>query len=423
MSFSAHTSSVAQTSTRKFTLGLAAILTLAACDAPAPAPEEASQLAGESTAPAIPRANWAPPKVIDLHEPDDLPMHTIEVGQPNIYPRCHELFEPEGEPGAWPLDVDAAATTLFGCEPEATLTLSEPPLRFVAYALPRSHGSRATDLRLAAYNPSGELQWHKAIDRQHQGDNFTANFRGSYLTQVDGKFICAGTRWQGGTQALCTRQDGSEVIFDGIMNFWSGIDLVGAGPALVGADINGLTLRYPFTGVEMRHRAFGARGGRSAFYASSSTHVFFVPADGDPILSAWNLETLQIDWQLELPDNPQPNSGETFEELGLLIFKIDDTLYAIDTARGQQRLALNVGSDNPSLAATDTELIVLVRRSEAPPLLAALNPETGTATWAALGPRGSLDVGVDADRIFTRSVRALREISLKASAQQAGAHD
>ncbi|TXD38940.1 hypothetical protein FRC98_00635 [Lujinxingia vulgaris] len=407
---------------RTLILSLSAALTLLACDAPTDT-QPKSATSETSAEPRIPQITWAPPEPIDLQDPDALPMHATDVGQPTLYPRCHELFEPEGSPRAWPLDHDEADATLFGCEPEASLTLNEPALRLVAYSLPRPADSRATDLRLVAYDEAGELLWHQRIDRQHQGDNFTANFRGSFLTRVDQQFICAGTRWQGGTQALCARQDSGEVIFDGTMNFWSGIDLVGVGPALVGADINGLTLRYPFTGVEMRHRAFGQRGGRTAFYASSPTHVFFVPADGEPVLSAWNLETLEVDWQLQLPGKPQSNSGQTFPALGLLIFKIDDTLYALNTADGAQKFALNVGVDNPSLATTDDALLVLLRRSDAPPLLTALNPREGVATWSALAPRGALDVGTDGSRIFTRSVRALREITLKKPAPQAGTDD
>ncbi|RDV39980.1 hypothetical protein DV096_05305 [Bradymonadaceae bacterium TMQ3] len=403
-------------------MSLSAALAFVACDAPADS-QGASAPSDDVAVSEIPQATWAPPEPVDLRNPDALPMHPTEVGQPTLYPRCHELFEPEGSPRAWPLDHDEADATLFGCEPEAALTLSAPPMRLVAYSLPRPTDSRATDLRLVAYNDTGELLWQQRIDRQHQGDNFTANFRGSFLTHVDQKFVCAGTRWQGGTQALCAHQDSGEVIFDGTMNFWSGIDLVGVGPALVGADINGLTLRYPFTGVEMRHRAFGARGGRTAFYASSPTHVFFVPADGDPVLSAWNLETLEIDWQLTLPDKPQPNSGQSFPSLKLLVFKIGDTLHALSTTDGTQRITMTVGVDNPSLATTDDALLVLVRRSDAPPLLTSLDPRTGLATRAALAPRGALAVGTDGPRIFTRSVRALREITLKTPPPRANSDD
>lgn len=403
-------------------LSVSAALALVACDAPTDA-QATSDPTEDVADSAIPQATWAPPEPVDLRDPDALPMHPTDVGQPTLYPRCHELFEPEGSPRAWPLDGDEADATLFGCEPEAALTLSDPPMRLVAYSLPRPADSRATDLRLVAYNNAGELLWHRRIDRQQQGDNFTANFRGSFLTRVDQQFICAGTRWQGGTQALCARQDSGEVLFEGTMNFWSGIDLVGVGPALVGADINGLTLRYPFTGVEMRHRAFGARGGRTAFYASSPTHVFFVPADGEPVLSAWNLQTLEVDWQLPLPDKPQPNSGRSFPSLDLLVFKIDDTLYALNTGDGTQKLAMTVGVDNPSLATTDDALIVLVRRSDAPPLLTILDPQRGVATRAALAPRGALAVGTDGPRILTRSVRALREVTLKTPAPRANSDD
>ncbi|RAL24831.1 hypothetical protein DL240_01060 [Lujinxingia litoralis] len=365
---------------------------------------------------------WAPPEVIDLRQPEGLPMQAISIGKPTIYPRCHELFEPEGNPGAWPVEADQAHPALFGCEPEAWLELADPELRLVAYALPRPETGSATDLRLSAYNGAGELLWHRTLSRQHQGKNFNANFRGSFLTRVDGRFICAGTRWQGGTQALCAHQDSGEPIFEGTMNFWSGIAPVGVGAALVGVDINGITLRYPFSGVEMRHRKLEGRGGRTAFYAHTSTHVFFVPGEGDPVLSAWNLETLQLDWQLPLPGRPQPRSGETFEDLGLLVFKLDEHLYALETATGKQRLNLAVGPDNPSLASSAQELLVMVRRSDAPPMVASLNPADASANWAALGPLGSLALSAEGPRIFTRSVRAVREIT-PADGAQAGAHD
>src|SRR5690606_15057460 len=129
---------------------------------------------------------------------------------------------------------------------------------------------------------------------------------------------------------------------------------VGLDNSLFSAGIKGLTRRYPFNGVEMRHRDFEQPGGRGSLYTSDDKSLYSATGTPDSILSSYNLPDMSLRWQLQLPNKPQTSYHHILPAHDLLLIKIDDTLYGIDTQLGNVRFALTIGIDHPPIAANDT---------------------------------------------------------------------
>ena len=340
---------------------------------------------------------------------DDLEIE-LDVSDSELFSSCRAIFEDEdGDILAWPVAPEETAVTIFGCNPDGYLKFDDGR-RAIAYEVPIEDEERATNLRLVLYDADGAVEWSQLMDRSHHTRNFAANYRGSFLTALDDRLICVGTRWNTTTQALCARFETGNAVFDDEMNFFAGVMPFAYGDALISADIDGITQRYPFTGVEMRHRSFPERGGRAGFYATDEERIFFVPSRGDAILSGWDLESLREIWRADLSDLPHGGYARTSPKDKLLLFVVDGTLFGLDTDTGEKRMAFAVDDDRPSIAFGDDEFYVLHRRLDDPPLLFAIDPDNGDLRWVARAPAGSLDIEYDDGAIMTRTVRTVRKV-------------
>lgn len=387
-----------------FCLAVAAIL--AGCETDPAPPDEAPP--AKSPAIEITLDEVQALDALDLSQTHPETLRRLESGEAQLFGPCREYFEENGRFVDWPFDDDQSAPALFGCDPEASLLLDDGT-RAIAYPKKMADHERATNLQVLIFAPDGALKWHHLIDRSSQAPNFAANFRGSFLTAVEDSLICAGTLWQGSTQNACIRQDNGEVVFDGPLNFWAGLEPFGFDGSLFSTDIKGITRRYPFRGTEMRHRDLEGRGGRAAFYATDHERIFFVPAEDTPHLSGWDLKEMRRIWRVELPDRPRVTFAPVSPEHRLLLLKIGERLYGFDTYSGTPRMALDVGPAHPPVAFSNDELFLLIRRGDEPPLLYALDPDDGSILWSALAPSGALQIAYD-QGLWTRSVRAVRPI-------------
>lgn len=382
-----------------------------------------SALDGPNTMPGTvqgpPARAWEAPRagenLVDLSALDASLRREITLAPAERFAPCHEIFEPAGAPTApFPLTDDARRPlALVGCEPEAYQVLDDAT-RLLAYAVPTG-APPAADLRLVAYAADGALKWHARLDRSENARNFRANFRESFIVALEERLVCFGTLWQGGTQMSCQNAQTGEAAWTGMMPFWAGVAPRGDQMSLVSADLNGLTRRYPYSGVEMRSRAFGNFGGRTSFYASSGAHVFFSSASAQSTaLTAYRIDDFEPAWRLALPGHPTPHWQAVFDDLNLLLLKIDQTLFAVDTDAGQALWGVGVGDDEPPLVARGGRLYLLVRRDAEPNLLVELDPRSGKVQWAAETPLGTLKLRVVEDTLMLQSVRAVQQVLLDA---------
>ncbi len=404
------------------TLVIGSLTGLAACDlfkSDAPTPTNVQT----DTADQSKTQKWSVPEVPaadkNLLAPAPFQTFLLAPGEPEIFPRCHEIFENTGTPKDWPWTPEATkeattkeAAALFGCSPEA-YQIEPDGSRFIAYGIPNLDTHDASNLRFVAYTTDGKVRWHYLMDRSEQALNFAANFRGSFIARPSDKLICVGTLWEGGTQTACiddtaTDQPQPEPIWTGNMNFWAGTKPIGIDNSLFSADIKGITRRYPFNGVEMRHRDFDLIGGRGSLYTADLKSLYFAPGTTDAILSAYNLPDMSLRWQLQLPDRPQTSYHHILPAHDLLLIKIDDQLYGIDTQTGKVRFALTIGVDHPPIAANDTHIYLLLRRPDLANLIYQLDPKTGRVLQVATTPTGTLDMAVNKQTLMFRSVRAVR---------------
>lgn len=397
-------------------------ISLGACDS---SPKNAEKIAPAATDAATSqnhRKEWSVPDVPaaekNLLDPAPFQTFSLAPGDPEIFPRCHEIFEDTSQlpatPRDWPWTVHTTkeSAALFGCSPEA-YQQNPDGSRHIAYGIPNPDTHDASNLRFVAYNPDGKVHWHYLMDRSEQALNFAANFRGSFIARPSEKLICVGTLWEGGTQTACIDDSAAdklqpEPVWTGNMNFWAGTKPVGLDNSLFSADIKGLTRRYPFNGVEMRHRDFEQPGGRGSLYTADEKSLYFAPGTPDSILSAYNLPDMSLRWQLQLPNKPQTSYHHILPAHDLLLIKIDDTLYGIDTQLGNVRFALTIGVDHPPIAANDTHIYLLLRRPDLANLIYQLDPKTGRVLQVATTPTGTLDMNIDKQTLMLRSVRAVR---------------
>lgn len=337
------------------------------------------------------------------------------LGESERFPACREIFEEAGAPRAeFPLkDPQLRALTLGGCGVEATQTLDDGA-RLIAYSLPEAEGD-GKDLRLLYYAENGELLWHATMDRGENAENFRANFRSSFIAPMLPRMVCFGTLWQGGTQAHCVKAESGERVWGGTMGFWAGVEPQPVGTSMVSAGVSGLTQRYPYSGVEMRTKKFEATGGRSSLYLSDDEAIYFATSKaGAPRLSSYHIEDFDVNWTRGLPGEPLPNWGASSAELGVLLLKIDETIYALDREGGAPLWALRVGDDRPALAFHGGNIFSLIRREEQPNLLLKLDPKSGDIAWVAESPAGALELVSVEEELMLKSIRALQRVDLAA---------
>ncbi len=362
------------------------------------------QTGGESALEA-----WEAGEAVDLLEPDDEKRREIELAEPSKYPDCRELFEPEGEPLELFLpDREDPPMAVAGCRPEAYERREDR--RFVAYSL-RGDDAESGDMRVLSYEDDA-LAWSARIDRSAHADSFTANYRTSFLAPLLPRLVCAGTLWEGSTQVVCWKAETGERVWGGELDFWSGIPLQGRETSLHGADISGLTRRYPYSGVEMRRHDFEHRGGHGALYATDGTRLFFAPeVEGSARLTAYGFDAMRPEWRVELPGQPDVGYQRGMHpQLGLGLVKIDEALFAFDLSEGDLRWRAHVGANRPSTAASEQRLYLLVRRSEESNLLYALDPASSEVAWYAPVPTGTLEVDRVDGRLILRSVHAIQRL-------------
>jgi len=338
--------------------------------------------------------------------------HELKLEESRRYEPCHRLLELDAEPRA---ELDMNDTELWemliGCGADAWTKADG--VRYVAYATdPIGPDTEETDLRFVAWDADGARKWSVLIERRHQGKNFVANYRQSFVTIPGARHACAGTLWEGGTTAACVNRQNGEVDWSGRMAFWAGLAPIGLEDVLYVADISSLTRRYPFSGVEMRARELDGTGGRAAFYASDGSHLYFAPARAEePRLIKYSLSDMEPLFRRGLPDNPR--SGFAFaiaeHDVVLMLFE-NEGLLAIDSKSGDVLWRLDVGKDRPSVAWNSSKIFVLHRvPGELNPLY-AFEPRTGRVLYRAETPAGTLHVHASDDKVILRSVRAIRPV-------------
>jgi outer membrane protein assembly factor BamB len=363
---------------------------------------------------------------LDQNKLDDLTEKTLTLTDAQKFPDCHLILEPDGAlEQSFPFaDPATRALKLAGCDPEA-YHVSDAGTRYLAYAVPAE--GPGWDMRLAAYAPSSgsqanELQWHYRLDRSENAKNFTANFRRSFIAPLLPRLVCAGTLWEGGTQAACLDAETGQEKWTGMMKFWAGISPQPLANAMNAATLSGLTRRYPYSGVEMRFHRFEQNGGRSAYYATDGKRLFFVPREGssessesaepdEVTMTAFDLSSFEPAWHLELPSQPQGSWEYASGELGVVLFKIDQTIYAASAASGEVVWGATIGEDEPPVAARGGKLYMLVRRETDPNLLFEIDPKSGQISWYAKAPTGTLEIEAIEDSLILRSVRAVQEVN------------
>jgi outer membrane protein assembly factor BamB len=405
--------------------------------------------------PSVVTHTWPAPEAVDLTRLEGLTEKTLSLTDAQKFPDCHLIFEPEGVVEEnFPLkDPQTRTLKLAGCNPEAH-RFGDDGTRYVAYAVPADGPS--WDLRLAAYAQSGkaksgkaksgkaksgkaksgkaksgksqsdklqsdQLMWHYRLDRSENAKNFAANFRRSFIAPILPRLVCAGTLWEGGTQVACVDASDGQEKWTGMMKFWAGISPQPFDNAMNAATLSGLTRRYPFSGVEMRFRRFEENGGRAAYYATDEKRLYFVPSPGtsesgqpnqgeDVVMTAFDFASFEPVWRLELSSRPRPTWAHAFAELGVVLFKSDETIYAADSETGELLWAATIGEDEPPVDARGGKLYMLVRRKVDSNVVFELDPRSGKVNWYALAPTGTLDLQTVEDDLILRSVRAVQRV-------------
>ncbi len=390
---------------------LAAAFVMSSCEGERPPPPKHSETV---SAPIVP---WDEPEPIRDISSATTEVRTLDLADAQKYPECHELLEPNGEVAdPFPLpDPVGRALALASCDIEATLKL-EDGTRIYAWGAPSIGNARATDLHVAAWSADGKLRWTAKMNRTKQSPNWVANFRRSFLTAVGDRHVCFGTLWEGETQGQCVAQDTGEKHWGGSLPFWSGIVPQGAEDGFFVADISSVTKRYPFSGAEMRHLKLPGLGGRAGYYATDGKRLYFATSrEEQPALTAYSFETFDPVWQTPLRENPNAALAYAYPQFELILMKLDDNLYAVDTETGKALWAHRIGDDIPSIAANGDSLFVLNRLPSEPNVLFAIEPRSGSVRWKAETPSGTLRVESIEDELVIGSVRAVQHVPLAAT--------
>jgi hypothetical protein len=375
--------------------------------------EDATAVEEESVESAeMPVEQWQADESLDLRDPPEKKRRDLVLSESKKYPACRELLEEDGEARARLLpdrEDESRALTIAGCQPEASVR--REGRWYIAYKL-AGEETESGDLRMVVYE-DGELVWHGRMDRSQHADSFSAQYRSSFITPLEPRLVCAGTLWEGGTQAACWKSDGSEKVWSGELDFWSALPMQGLETSLHAADISGITRRYPYSGAEMRRIDFEHRGGHGALYMTDGERLMFVPPTEAPKrMTTYSLESMEPTWRVELPGHPDPGYNRHVHprhDLGML--KVDGTVYGFTTRSGELRWALEVGEDRPKTAASGELVYVLLRRGEEPNLLYALQPDSAAIEWYAPVPTGTLHVDWVDGTLTIRSVRAVQRVT------------
>ncbi|MFW5966180.1 MAG: PLuB system PQQ-binding repeat protein [Persicimonas sp.] len=349
-----------------------------------------------------------PPEPRDLTDLEAIEERDVDLSRAERFDECETIFEPEGTPEEHlPVARRELAITLVGCGAEAVRRHDEDWL--IAY--PSSTGDSEVDLRLVRYDKEGRLVWHHLLDRSDHAEDFRAQFDASYIAPLPPDMVCYGTRWIDETSTACLESKTGDPRWEGAIDAWLGIDFRGVDRNLVGATREGITRRYPFSGTEMRFKFFDETGGRAGFYAADSSRLFYVPSDGDDFaMTAYDLESFDPVWRLDLPDRPAPNFEHAFDAFGRVLLIIDETLYAVDSESAEVAWAADIGADDAPLVAVGDRLYLMLRREEDPNVLVALDPEDGRPAWRTELPNGILEVHALDETLLVKSVRAVREV-------------
>ncbi len=354
--------------------------------------------------------SWSAPEPVDVTQPDDESQRSLTLTEAMRLPQCAEIFEPEGSPAeSFPVPKRKRARVLAGCRPEA-YRRDDEGRRWIAYAIPNDAPS-GTDLRILYYDREGALNWSHRLDRTDHANHFEANVRESFVVPLLPHVVCGGTLWAGATQVACLGAQNGEREWQGELAFWSGMPLRGHETSLVGADISGLTQRYPYSGVEMERREFEARGGHAGLYLYGPNHLLLAPDGGGPKrLTAYTFDRFERQWRTKLPGHPDSNYNDgVFPELDIAVLKIDETIYGLDLSDGSVRWAHETRDRSP-IVALDETLYMLVRRDDEDNLLYALKPQSGEVQWHAPVPTGMIHLHAVEGKLILRSIRAVRRV-------------
>ncbi len=343
----------------------------------------------------------------------------LELTEPKVWGACHKLFENAARDvphTQYPFAQDAAeeALALVGCEIEA-YTRTRDGRRLLAYGLPRDDTTGGgKDLRVAVYGEDDTLQWHTRIDRSSRGgSSFAAAQRGSFIVDVPPYLVCAGTMWEGSVQTSCIKTETEEVVWDGSLSYWSGIAPQAFDKSLFAADMTGLRKVYPWSGVERRFRRFEESGGRSSYYATDGTRLFYADNREAPfVMTAYSFEMMKPLWTRQLPGKLDPIWSAAYADHAIALLHHSEQIIAFDAATGAALWTLHVGEDTPPVTADERYVYFLVRRPKLPNLLAAIEPRTGELAWWALPPTGTLRMRSRLNSLIVGSVRAVQRAIL-----------
>ncbi len=387
------------------------LLLLTACDLPGcePEPDDPEPTAAEQPDEPPHHNHSDPSPILDLTTPGDHPETTLSTRSVDQFTACYELFEPDGEPTDWPDGADDIDRTLFGCNAEGFEHLDDGGLT-VAYEVPAPDADNdITDLRVVLFDDEGALQWHRRMDRTWKRDRFAARYRGSFLAPVGDHLVCTGTRWHQQTQLMCVRRDSGSVAWDGRVNMEPKTGFFGYDSSLFGADEDGISRRYPYSGAEMRHRSFAPSGGATSYLANDGRRIFYGPGEDHPAVQGWDLEVLDKIWSADLPDAPDRTFDEVAAGLGLVLLLVDETLLALDTDTGELRVGMHVGDATPITTYSDDTLFVFLRVDDQP-LIYAIDPDEGIVQWVGEAPAATRALHHADGELLTRSVRTVRTV-------------
>lgn len=346
-------------------------------------------------------------KRVEPLDVENAPQRTLKLGPSERFESCTEIAQKDERVIStleWRESFQAWA---LACDAEVAQR-GEDGRYYLAWMV--SPNSANKDLRVAAWDKDGAYLWSFLLDRSREADGFLANFRKSFVTELGQKHVCAGTLYEGGTDAACVDWKTGEVEWSGRMPFWAGMAPQGVEGSLVVADLSGISERYPYSGAEMRHRALDASGGRSALYASNDSHLFFSPPRTEkPRLIKYDLKTFEPLWMVPLETDAAPGLGTVSSKHNLVIFKVDRDLVAMNTENGHEVWRLEVGEDRPSIAEFEDGVLVLNRHPERNNSLIAISGD-GKLLWYAEVPAGILSVHTESSTILLRSVRASQRI-------------
>ncbi len=360
----------------------------------------------------MPVVEWSPPDSVGHLLDTAASERALALGETKRFPECWEILGSAGDPPRdFPLkDALERALTIASCDLEAYTRLDDGTW-LLAWGTAEEEGTRARDLRIAAWGKDGKLKWWKEMDRSGQSPNWVANFRRSFIVALPPKHVCYGTLWEGDTQVSCAGLEDGEERWSGSLPFWTGMAPQPGGDGFIVADLSAVTKRYPFSGAEMKHRKLEGLGGRAGYYATDGERLYFAPSRTEaPNLAAYDLETFDAAWKTPLPGNPAPSLAHAFDQFDRLLLKLDETLYALDTESGEIRWAYEIGDDVPSVAALGDRLYILCRRPDDPNTLFALDPKSGDVKWHAATPAGTLRVESIGGHLILGSVRAVQPI-------------